>query len=522
VVDLLTQATALALGFLCFVFKEQHELRGVLARVPVVATGSVERVDTVALRFDRSERLLVALATSAGDRSTQCVPANRTACVLRRRIIRSSLIGCQAIPHNFYDDLVIDFIDELQWRGIFHQASDLEGLRAHLAEGPRRAYIGFDPTAPSLHIGNLATLILLAHFQRAGHQPVLVAGGGTGLIGDPGGKSTERPLRSVEEVRENVVKISAILERFVPGAILVNNADWLVDLSYVHVLRDVGKHFSVNEMVKRDSVRNRLEGDGISYTEFSYMLLQAYDFQHLYRELGVTVQMGGSDQWGNIVSGVDLIRRMHGGEAFALTGPLIVKADGTKFGKTESGAVWISADRTSPYAFHQWCLNTDDADVIGFLKRFTFLTRTEIEELERETTASPGARAAQRALADELTTLLHGSEATERAKRAAQALFSGAVRELDEATMREAFDGVPTTDHDRSALGTGVALDTFLPATSLAASNREARDHLKNGSVLVNGERVEPDRVLTTDDLLHGDTILLRRGKKNWAVTRWS
>ena len=418
--------------------------------------------------------------------------------------------------------VVNDFISELQWRGMFHQASDAEKLRAHLAQKPRRAYIGLDPTADSLTIGNLATLMLLAHFQRAGHDPVVLAGGGTGLIGDPGGKSAERPLLSLEQVRSNVESQKRIYSALLPGAPILNNADWLVDLSYITVLRDIGKHFSVNEMVKRDSVKNRLEGEGISYTEFSYMLLQAYDFQHLYSNHEVTLQMGGSDQWGNIVSGVDLIRRLHSGESYALTGPLITKADGSKFGKSESGAIWLTADRTSPYAFHQFWLNADDADVIGFLKRFTFLTQHEIVEIEADLVVNPGARNAQRTLANTVTAMLHGDVEARRAEAAGKALFTGDVRSLDAQTISEVFAGVPTSTHDRADLLVGVPLASFLATTSLASSNREAREFLKNGSIAVNGSKVEEDYALSPTDLLHDATILLRRGKKNWAVTNWS
>jgi tyrosyl-tRNA synthetase len=330
-------------------------------------------------------------------------------------------------PDETQSEPMHEFLDELQWRGILHQCSDLDGLNAHLSSGVRTAYIGLDPTADSLTIGNLATLTILARFIRAGHKAVVIAGGGTGLIGDPGGKSAERPLLSIEQVRANVQSQMRIYDALLPGAIVLNNADWLTQLSWIEVLRDVGKHFSVNEMIKRDTVRNRLEGDGISYTEFSYMLLQAYDFAHLYSQHGVTLQMGGSDQWGNIVSGVELIRRLHGGSAYALTGTLITKADGTKFGKSESGAVWLTADRTSPYAFHQFWLNVNDADVISYLKRFTLLDHAQIAELEAAVTADPARRLAQRTLANEVTAWLHGEDAATRAEAAGKALFSAST-----------------------------------------------------------------------------------------------
>ena len=404
---------------------------------------------------------------------------------------------------------------------MLHQTTDAAALRAHLASGARRAYIGFDPTADSLTIGNLATMMLLAHFQRAGHEPVVIAGGGTGLIGDPGGKSAERPLLAIETVRANVESQKRIFGAVLPGAPVINNADWLEALSYVEVLRDVGKHFSVNEMIKRDSVRSRLEGDGISYTEFSYMLLQSYDYAHLYKAERVTLQMGGSDQWGNIVSGADLIRRMHSGEAYALTCPLITKSDGSKFGKSEAGAIWLTADRTSPYAFHQFWLNADDADVVRYLKVFTFLSQAEIATLEQEVRTNPGGRSAQRTLANAVTTLLHGPDAAARAESAGRVLFTGNVSDLDATTIEEVFRDVPASVHDRSTLDGPTDPVDLLVATGLASSRREAREFLAQGSVLMNGEKLGTDSRVDANNLLHGDTILLRRGKKNWHVTRW-
>ena len=416
-----------------------------------------------------------------------------------------------------------EFIAELQWRGILHQCSDLEGLNEHLSTGTRTAYIGVDPTADSLTIGNLATLTLLARFQQAGHRAIVIAGGGTGLIGDPGGKDAERPLLSMEQVVANVQSQMRIYNALLPGASVVNNADWLTKLSWIEVLRDVGKHFSVNEMVKRDSVRNRLEGDGISYTEFSYMLLQAYDFAHLFKAEGVTLQMGGSDQWGNILSGAELIRRLHGGSAFALTGTLITKADGTKFGKSETGAVWLTADRTSPYAFHQFWLNVNDADVVPYLKRFTMLTRDQIAELEQAVASDPSGRLAQRTLANEVTGWLHGIAAAERAEAAGKALFSGDVRSLDRETVAEVFADVPSTTWAVADL-VAAPIDAvqLLVSTGLATSNRQAREFLAAGSVLVNGEKIAPEATFGVDDLMFGDTLLVRRGRKQWHAARWA
>ncbi len=436
------------------------------------------------------------------------------------------------------------FLNELKWRGLFNQASDEAGLARHLAGGRRRAYIGFDPTADSLTVGNLIQIILLAHFQRCGHEPVVLAGGGTGLIGDPSGKSAERQLMTPELVAGNVEAQQRIFARvldFAPGskapARIVNNIDWLGRLGYLEALRDVGKYFSVNAMVQKDSVRERLHNrdQGISYTEFSYMILQAYDFLHLYEREGVTIQMGGSDQWGNITAGTDLIRKVYAQRdlaagradaveqgAFGVTSHLVTKADGGKFGKSESGAVWLTGDRTSPYAFYQFWLNTADADVPRFLRFFTLLDHAEIERLEASHAANPGSREAHRALAQHMTTMLHGATEAAHAEAAAKALFSGDIAGLPEATLREVFASVPGSRHDKATLGgCGVPVADLLVTTKLAASKREAREFLTGGSVTLNGRKVGPDDKATTTDLLHGSIIALRRGKKSWHVTRW-
>lgn len=461
-----------------------------------------------------------------------------------------------------------DFIAELRWRGLLHQCTDEDGLRQHLADpagSPRRAYAGFDPTADSLTIGNLVPMMLLIHFARAGHQPVVVMGGGTGLIGDPSGKSAERQLQSEERVRANVEAQRGIFERLFSSAGLAvpplrNNLDWLGKLGFLEVLRDIGKHFSVNMMIQKDSVRERLNTreQGISYTEFSYMILQSYDFLHLWRSEAVTVQIGGSDQWGNIVAGRDLVMRhaisvlstalieQGGGVAwlsaahpsgldpdstFGLTNPLITKADGGKFGKTESGAIWLTAPsgpddkstaRTSIFAYYQFWLNTSDADVERYLKTFTLLTRDEIASLMAAQQADPAARPAQRALARAATTLLHSAAAMEQAEAAAKALFSGDVASLPASTLDEVLADVPRSEHPRASLeGQGLPLVDLLPQTTLAKSKREAREFLAAGSVLVNGRKAGPDEVLRPADLLHGTTIAIRRGKKSWHVTRW-
>ncbi|HNN97499.1 MAG TPA: tyrosine--tRNA ligase, partial [Pseudomonadota bacterium] len=397
------------------------------------------------------------------------------------------------------------FLDELRWRGLLHQTTDDNGLAAHLATGLRSAYAGFDPTADSLTIGNFIPIKLLMHFQQAGHRPIAVLGGGTGLIGDPSGKSAERQLLTREQVDSNVRSQRRIFERLLDfsagarSASLVNNLDWLGTLSFIDVLRDVGKHFSVNAMIQRDSVRDRLtqREQGISYTEFSYMILQAYDFLHLHQSQGVTVQMGGSDQWGNIVSGSDLIRRISrptpgqdaAGESFGLTAPLVTRSDGGKFGKSESGAIWLSADRTSPYAFYQFWLNTADDDVVRYLKLFTFLTQDEITALAAEHASNPGGRAAHRALARQMTQLLHGESERLQAEAAAQALFSGDISALSSATLREALASAPTSQHARSLLaGEGLSLVDVLVETGLCKSKREAREFTGTGAVLVNGK----------------------------------
>ena len=410
---------------------------------------------------------------------------------------------------------VPDLIEELRWRGLLHQCTDEPGLRAHLADHaahPRRVYCGFDPTADSLTIGNLVPIMLLRHVQRAGHHPVVVVGGGTGLIGDPSGKTEERQLLTAERVAHNVQSQMRIFGRLLDfagarAATLRNNLDWLGTLGFLDALRDIGKHFSVNVMIQKDSVRDRLHGrdQGISYTEFSYQLLQSYDFVWLREHAGVTLQVGGSDQWGNIVAGVDLVRRMYREEVFGLTAPLVTKADGGKFGKTETGAIWLTPERTSVYAYHQFWLNADDRDAGRFLRIFTLLPREEIEAIEAQQAADPGQRAAQRALAREATTLLHGREEMERAEAAGRALFSGDIARLDAATLEEIFAGAPTSNHHKHELaGDGKALADLLVETGLAKSKREAREFLANGSVSINGEKIGPDDRLTPARLLHG------------------
>ncbi|HEX5658125.1 MAG TPA: tyrosine--tRNA ligase [Polyangiales bacterium] len=424
----------------------------------------------------------------------------------------------------------MSFLDELKWRGSLHQTTGEEALRAHLEAPGRVGYCGFDPTADSLTVGHLVPIIMLRRFQQAGHKPVALIGGATGLIGDPSGKDAERTLQTREHIEANAAGQRKVLERFIDfgaGAQLVNNADWLEKLSYIDVLRTVGKHFSINAMIQRDSVRTRLESreQGISYTEFSYMLLQAYDFLHLHKTMNVSLQMAGSDQFGNIASGVDLIRREAQGaghEAFGLTAPLLLRSDGKKFGKSEKGAVWLSADKTSPYAFYQFWINVDDADVGKYIKLFTSASRAEVEALVAAHEREPHKREAQRSLAREMTTLVHGPEAVRVAESASSALFSGDVRAIDASVFEDVLADVPSTQHARAELDAGVSLLDLLPQTSLASSKREARQFLESGAVAVNGQKATLEMRLSVGDLVHGEAILLKRGKKQWHLTRWA
>jgi len=430
------------------------------------------------------------------------------------------------------------FLQELKWRGLLQQTTASEAeVEQHLATPGRVGYAGFDPTADSLTVGHLVPITVLMHFQRAGHRPIALVGGGTGMIGDPSGKDAERQLRSRDEIVANVEGQRRILERFLDfdparpnAALVVNNLDWLEPLGFLEVLREVGKHFSVNAMIQKDSVRERLEGreQGISYTEFSYMLLQAYDFLHLKRSLGCSVQMAGSDQFGNIAAGVDLIHHKLGreagaGDAYGITAPLLMGPDGKKIGKTERGAVWLSADRTSPYALYQYFINVDDAALGSFLRWFTFLPQPAIEDLLREHASAPDSRTGQRALAREIIARVHGSTELARVETASQALFGGDVRALDAAMLADVFADVPHTEHARARLADdGMSLVDLLPETSLASSKSQARQFLQSGAVAVNGERVAADHRLTEHDLLHGSRILLRRGKRQWHATKWS
>ncbi|GAA0933387.1 tyrosine--tRNA ligase [Nonomuraea longicatena] len=413
---------------------------------------------------------------------------------------------------------MIDILDELEWRDVLAQTTDIDALRQAFAGGPITVYAGFDPTAPSLHAGNLATLLILTRLQRAGHRPIGLVGGATGLIGDPSGRSTERALNSSEVVAEWVARIRRQVERFLTfdganAATLVSNLDWTAELSAIDFLRDVGKHFPVNRMLARESVSARLGGEGLSYTEFSYQLLQSNDYLELYRRHGCVLQVGGSDQWGNITAGVDLIRRVEGAHVHALTGKLITKADGTKFGKTAGGAIWLDPELTSPYAFYQYWLNADDRDVVRFLRVFTFRTREEIDALEKAVADRPFAREAQKALAEDLTTLVHGAEQLAAAQAASRALFGqGALEELDAATLAAALAEVPKA----SVPALGASYVDLMAESGLVESKSAARRAVKEGGAYLNNNKIT-DEAYTPgpDDLLHGRFLVLRRGKKS-------
>ena len=413
-------------------------------------------------------------------------------------------------------------LQDLRSRGLLAQCTDESVLSAHLREGARTLYCGFDPTAPSLHIGNLVPLLALRRFQLAGHRPIVLVGGATGMIGDPSGKSEERNLNSSEVVAEWTDRIKAQVAPFFDfdgsaGAVLANNYDWTQGMSVVEFLRDVGKHFSINAMIQRESVKNRIGrvGEGISYTEFSYMVLQAMDYLHLAREHGCSLQIGGSDQWGNIVSGVDLVRRVLGREAHAATLPLVTRADGTKFGKTAGGAVWLDPERTSPYSFYQFWLNTADPDAVSYLKKFTFLPPAEIEALAAALAAAPHERAAQRALARSVTALVHGEQAVSAAERISAALFAGDVETLTGADLAQlAQDGMARTE---LAADAPIGVLDLLVSAGLAASRGAARKLIQGGGVRINGQSVvDPEADLRWSQALHGRYHLIRRGKKTW------
>ncbi|MED5277876.1 MAG: tyrosine--tRNA ligase [Verrucomicrobiota bacterium] len=419
-------------------------------------------------------------------------------------------------------------IEELEWRDLISDCTDREGLQERLAKGPITLYCGFDPTADSLHVGSLVPLLALRRFQLCGHHPIAVAGGATGSIGDPSGKTAERQLLTHELLKANIEGVKVQLGSFMEfegvenAAQLVDNADWTAPLSFLDVLRDIGKHFKVNAMVSKESVRARMEDRdvGISYTEFSYMILQALDFHYLCETQDCELQVGGSDQWGNITAGIDLIHRKQNRQAYGLTLPLITNADGTKFGKTESGAVWLDVNRTSIYQFYQFWVRVDDRDVVRYLKYFTFLSRDEVEELASQHEAEPHARIAHKALAWEVTALVHGEEAVTEAIRASEILFGGELEGITEATFREVAGEVPTCELSTDRFGgEGLWLPELLHEAGLAQSRGQARKDVKGGGVYVNGKRIDDEQhKLTTSDLMFEKYVLLRRGKRNYAV----
>lgn len=416
-----------------------------------------------------------------------------------------------------------DLLEDLKWRGLLAQTTDEKALREALKK-PITLYVGFDPTAPSIHVGNLVVLFVLRRFQLAGHNPLPLVGGATGLVGDPSGKNEERTLNTTDVVATWVNRIKVQLSKFMDfesksnPAVMVNNLDWTAPLSAIEFLRDIGKHFSVNQMLSKDAVSSRLEKDGISYTEFSYQVLQSMDYLELYRRYDCTLQIGGSDQWGNITAGLDLIRRVEGGSAHALTVPLLTKADGTKFGKTAGGSVWLDPEMTSPYAFFQYWLNSDDKDVINFLKVFSFKSREEIESLEKTHLENPGAREAHRELARELTSLVHSPEIALRVEEAARALFGhGDLLELDEVTLSAALAELP-----RTQVSAGDEIPTWvdlLAATGVVESKSAARRIVKEGGAYLNNEKISGEEFrLEKSHFLCGKYAVLRKGKRDLAA----
>lgn len=415
-----------------------------------------------------------------------------------------------------------NFIEELTWRGMIHDI--MPGTEEALLKQRSSGYIGFDPTADSLHVGHLVQIMTLVHFQRAGHKPFALVGGATGMVGDPSGKSQERNLLDAETLNHNVACVKSQLEKFLDfsgenAAEMVNNYDWFQNMSFLDFIRDVGKHITVNYMLSKDSVKKRLE-TGMSFTEFSYQLVQGYDFYHLNLHHNCIVQMGGSDQWGNIVTGTELIRRKSGGEAYAVTTPLIKKADGTKFGKTEGGSVWLDPEKTSPYQFYQFWLNSSDADSVNYIRIFTLRSKEEIEALEAEHNDAPHLRILQKAIAEDITTRVHGAEALQAAIAASNILFgkstSDDLKSLSEKDFFSVFEGVPQATISREEFGNGISIVEAMAAkTNFLASNGEARRELKANAIAVNKEKVTESFVITAEHLINDKYVLLGKGKKN-------
>ena len=422
-----------------------------------------------------------------------------------------------------------NFIEELKWRGMIHDV--MPETEEHLLEEMRSAYVGFDPTADSLHIGHLVPIMLLAHYQRCGHKPYALVGGATGMIGDPSGKSDERNLLDEETLAKNVAGVQGQLAKFLDfkskeanAAVLVNNYDWLKDFTFLEFIRDVGKHITVNYMMSKDSVKKRLSGEaneGLSFTEFTYQLVQGYDFLHLYKTKDCTMQMGGSDQWGNITTGTEMLRRMAGAKGYGLTCPLITKSDGTKFGKSEGGNVWLSPEYTSPYKFYQYWLNASDEDAENYIKIFTFLDKETIEDLVAEHKEAPHLRGLQKRLAEEVTVTVHGQEEYDKAVQASEILFGKSTSEdllkLDAKTFLEIFEGVPQATVSKDAIEEGIEIVNLLAQeTDFLKSNGEARRDLKANAISVNREKVSEEKVVNTEDLLNDKYILLQKGRRNY------
>ena len=421
-----------------------------------------------------------------------------------------------------------NFIEVLRWRGMIHDV--MPGAEDHLLQQMRSAYVGFDPTADSLHIGNLVPIMLLAHYQQCGHKPFALVGGATGMIGDPSGKSAERNFLDEKTLRHNQEAIKNQLSHFLDfdsgeknAAVLVNNYDWMKDFSFLNFIRDVGKHITVNYMMAKDSVKNRISAessDGMSFTEFTYQLVQGYDFLHLFKAHDCTIQMGGSDQWGNITTGTELIRRVGNGKGFAITCPLITKSDGSKFGKSEGGNVWLDAKRTSPYKFYQYWLNSSDEDAEKYIKIFTFLEEQEIKSLVETHKEHPHLRQLQKRLAQEITTMVHSQADFENAEKASTILYSKSfkadIQTLDEATFLDVFEGVPTAEVSKSLLESGLDMIAALSAeTNFLASNGEARRALKENSISVNKEKVGEDYKISSTDLINDTYVIINRGKRS-------
>ena len=424
----------------------------------------------------------------------------------------------------------MSLIEELKWRGLLHDI--MPGTEELMQQERVKAYVGFDPTADSLHIGNLVPIMLLVHWQRAGHTPVALVGGATGMVGDPSGKTAERQFLDIDVLEHNLACQKAQLEKFLDfegdnAASVVNNYDWFKDFTCLDFIRKVGKHITVNYMMSKDSVKNRLEG-GLSFTEFTYQLVQGYDFYHLWKKHGVKVQMGGSDQWGNIVTGTELIRRKGAGQAFAVTAPLITKADGSKFGKSEGGNVWLDKNRTSAYKFYQYWINAADADASRYLRIFTLLSREDIEAIEAAHAENPGARAMQKALAEDVTRRIHGQADLDTAIAASSLLFGKSseddLRALPEAELLSVFEGVPQRTVSRADIEAGIGIIDLLAGgeTPFLASNGEARRALKEGSVSVNKSKVNDSKVVGSEDVIGSGLVLLQRGKKNYFLVKVS